>query len=58
MEKGVIYKVVNKETEEVYVGATTKSLEDRKKDHLKKSKKGKGYAFQNAIAIYGIENFK
>lgn len=56
--KKVVYKVTNKETEEVYIGITTKSIEDRKKDHLKKSKKGKSYAFQNAIATYGAEAFK
>jgi len=56
--KRVVYKVTNKETEEVYVGITTKSVEERKKDHLKKSKKGKSYAFQNAIATYGADAFK
>tara|TARA_R110001592_G_C13188743_1_gene752049 strand:+ start:3634 stop:4281 length:648 start_codon:yes stop_codon:yes gene_type:complete len=56
--KKVVYKVTNKETEEVYIGITTKSIEDRKKDHLKKSKNGKSYAFQNAIATYGAEAFK
>ncbi|TXD46053.1 GIY-YIG nuclease family protein [Polaribacter sp. IC073] len=54
----VIYKVTNKESEEVYIGATSKTLEERKKDHLKKSKKGKSYAFQNAIATYGADAFK
>jgi group I intron endonuclease len=54
----IIYKVTNKETEEVYIGITTKSIDDRKKDHLKKSKKGKSYAFQNAIATYGADAFK
>lgn len=53
----IIYKVTNKESEEVYVGITTKSLQERKKDHLKKSKKGKSYAFQNAIATYGADAF-
>jgi group I intron endonuclease len=56
--KKIVYKVTNKETEDIYVGITTKSLEDRKKDHLKKSKNGKSYAFQNAIATYGIDNFR
>ena len=58
MEKGIIYKVTNKETEDVYVGITTKSIQERKKDHLKKSKKGKSYAFQNAIGTYGADAFK
>jgi group I intron endonuclease len=58
MTNRLVYKVTNKETKEVYVGITTKSIEDRKKDHLKKSKKGKTYAFQHAIATYGSEAFK
>ncbi|MDD7913186.1 GIY-YIG nuclease family protein [Polaribacter ponticola] len=53
-----IYKVTNNIDNKIYIGATTKSIEERKKDHLKKSKKGKSYAFQNAIATYGIEAFK
>ena len=57
-KKGIIYTVTNKETKMVYVGLTTKSLEERKKDHIKKSKKGKSYAFQQAIATYGLEAFK
>ena len=57
-KKGIIYTVTNKETKMVYVGLTTKSLEVRKKDHINKSKKGKSYAFQQAIATYGPEAFK
>ena len=57
-KKGIIYTVTNKETKMVYVGLTTKSLEVRKKDHNKKSKKGKSYAFQQAIATYGPDAFK
>jgi group I intron endonuclease len=54
----VIYKAQNKLTSEVYIGATTISMEERKKDHLKKSKKGKSYAFQNAIATHGPDAFR
>jgi group I intron endonuclease len=54
----IVYKVINEENGKVYIGGTTKSLEERKKDHLKKSKKGKSYAFQNAIATYGADIFK
>jgi group I intron endonuclease len=56
--KNFIYKVTNTKNDKIYIGATTKSIEDRKKDHLKKSKKGKSYAFQNAIATYGTDAFK
>jgi group I intron endonuclease len=57
-KKGIIYTVTNKETKMVYVGLTTKSIEERKKDHIKKSKKGKSYAFQNALGTYGSGAFK
>jgi group I intron endonuclease len=56
--RNFIYKVTNTKNDKIYIGATTKSLEDRKKDHLKKSKKGKSYVFQNAIATYGADAFK
>ena len=54
----VIYKAQNKLTSEVYIGATTISMEERKKDHIKKSKKGKSYLFQNAIATHGPDAFR
>lgn len=54
----VIYKATNIITKLVYIGASTKTIEDRKKDHLKKSKKGKSYAFQQAMVTYGAEAFK
>lgn len=53
-----IYKVTNNIDHKIYIGATTKSIEERRKDHLKKSKKGKSYAFQNAIGTYGVDAFK
>ena len=56
--KGIIYKVTHKESCKSYIGSSTKSLDTRKKDHLKKSKKGKSYDFQQAIATYGPEAFK
>lgn len=54
----IVYKATNTKTDEVYVGITTKSIEERKKDHFKKSKKGKSYAFQQAIVTYGPEAFR
>ena len=56
--KGIVYKVTLKESNKSYIGVTTKGLETRKNDHVKKSKKGKSYAFQHAIATYGAEAFK
>jgi predicted GIY-YIG superfamily endonuclease len=55
--KGLVYKATNTVDSKIYIGITTKTIEERKKDHLKKSKKGKSYPFQIAIATYGIDAF-
>jgi len=52
-----IYKVTNQETQEVYIGATTKSIKERKVDHLQKSRKKVGSYFQEAIGTYGVDAF-
>ncbi|WP_369013377.1 NUMOD1 domain-containing DNA-binding protein [Flavobacterium anhuiense] len=57
MGNNIIYKVVNKITQEIYIGATSKSLEERKKDHLQKASKKTGSYFQEAIETYGSEAF-
>ena len=57
-KKGIVYKVTNKVNGMYYVGVSTKTLEERKKDHIKNSNKGKAYAFQNAIGTYGADAFK
>lgn len=49
MKEGIIYKAVNLITNEVYIGATTKSIEERKIDHFQKSDTNNCYKFQNAI---------
>ena len=36
----IVYRVQNKQNNKVYIGISEKSLEERKKDHIKKSKKG------------------
>jgi group I intron endonuclease len=54
----IIYKATNLLTKEVYIGATTKSVEDRKIDHLQKSEKKVGSYFQEAIGTYGPEAFQ
>jgi len=45
-----------------YVGYTTKTLEERKKTHIYKSKSNTGshyfYLFKKALRKYGEENFK
>jgi group I intron endonuclease len=55
--QGIIYKVINTETNETYIGATTKSINERKIDHIQKSENGKGYKFHNAISTYGANAF-
>ena len=56
--KGIIYKVTHKESGESYIGATTKTMEERKEDHLQKAKMSSGGQFQAAIATQGPEAFK
>ncbi len=57
MVNSIIYKVVNNLTQEVYIGATTKSIEERKTDHLQKASKKVGSYFQEAIGTYGPDAF-
>lgn len=57
MKEGIIYKATNVATGEVYIGATTVSLQERINDHNNKAVKNYGYKFQNAIRENGIENF-
>lgn len=54
---GIIYKVINTETNQVYIGATTKSIEERKIDHIQKANKKVGSYFQEAIGTYGSDAF-
>lgn len=44
-------------TEQVYIGATLMSLEDRKKDHLQRVDKTYGSLFHQAIGTFGEEVF-
>jgi hypothetical protein len=53
----IVYKVTNLETGEAYIGATTKSIEERKVDHIQKSNKGTGSYFQEAIATSHPKDF-
>ncbi len=54
----IIYKALNKLTNKIYIGSSSKSIEDRKRDHIQKSKKGKGGYFQSEISTYGQEVFE
>ena len=53
----IIYKAQNTITGECYIGATTKSIEDRKIDHIQKSNNGLGGYFQEVIGTYGSDAF-
>lgn len=53
----IIYKAQNTFTSESYIGATTKSIEERKADHLSKAERGIGSYFQEAIGTYGSDAF-
>nr|WP_315231044.1 GIY-YIG nuclease family protein [uncultured Flavobacterium sp.] len=53
----IIYKAQNTFTGETYIGATTKSLEERKSDHIQKADKKVGSYFQEAIGTYGPDAF-
>jgi group I intron endonuclease len=53
----IIYKAENTKNGYVYVGATTKSLEGRKKDHLQRVDKSYSGTFQEAISTYGAGAF-
>lgn len=56
---GIIYKATNSVTGKVYIGLTTKTLEQRIHEHVHRSKhppKNRFY-FQNALVKYGLDSF-
>ncbi len=53
----IIYRAQNTFTGESYIGATTKTIQERKADHLSKADRGIGSCFQEAIATYGAIAF-
>ena len=53
----IIYKAQNTITGECYIGATTRSIEERKEDHLYKASTGNGHKFHYAITTSGADNF-
>jgi group I intron endonuclease len=54
----IVYKVTNEESGKVYIGATTKSIDERKKDHIIKANNSSTNKFHSAISTYGAESFK
>lgn len=53
----IIYKVTNTTNNKCYIGKTTKTLDERKKSHLKNFRLGKKSKFYNAIKKYGVDKF-
>lgn len=53
-----IYQATNTQDGRVYIGATTKDVDQRRRDHEQKAKLGQGHEFHNAIATYGPEAFE
>ncbi|MBU2940162.1 GIY-YIG nuclease family protein [Lacinutrix sp. C3R15] len=53
----IIYKVTNKTTGSAYIGATTRSLEERKQDHFKKVSNNSEKPLHKAISTYGVDAF-
>jgi group I intron endonuclease len=51
------YIITSNFDDKVYIGTTYKSIEERLKEHYKKSKSNKRNYLHNAIRKYGIENF-
>ena len=57
MNYGTIYKITNTKTGKIYIGKTTKSLNDRLQGHINSADKGNNFKLSRAIRKYGKENF-
>lgn len=53
----IVYKIYNDVSDKLYIGITTKSLEQRWKWHLNKCRKGVTTHLYSAMRKYGIEKF-
>lgn len=53
----IIYKVENTENNQVYIGATTSSVHNRKLDHTGKANRGENGKFYEAISTYSADAF-
>lgn len=54
----IIYKVTNLMNNKCYIGYTTKSLDERRRQHYKRMKYGRNFYFHNALKKYKPTNFK
>jgi group I intron endonuclease len=52
-----IYKIINIQNQEFYIGQTIKNIEYRFRKHKEMSIRGDGYKLHNAMRKYGVENF-
>jgi group I intron endonuclease len=53
----IIYKVTNKVNGKVYIGQTSKELDERKTAHYKSSRLGSNTNFHRALSKYGVSYF-
>ena len=54
----IIYKVTNKINQEIYIGATKRTLPIRKDQHIRLINKLPNRKFYKAITTFGLDNFK
>jgi group I intron endonuclease len=58
----IVYRAINIKNGKQYIGYTTRCLDERKKEHLYKSRSNSSnhyyYLFKQAIRKYGIDSFK
>lgn len=54
---GQIYKITNNINNKLYVGQTTKNLEERLREHFQNADNLKNFTLSNAIRKYGKDNF-
>lgn len=55
---GFIYKITNVINGKIYIGKTSKTIEDRFKNHIKQAKRGDDNSYlHSAMKKYGFENF-
>ncbi len=53
----IIYKYANRVNGKVYVGKTSRSLNERSREHKYRAKSGRGIPWANAISKWGLDNF-
>lgn len=59
MKNMIIYKVTNLINQKIYIGLTTKSLQERWQQHINSAKtKQDNFYFHKALRKYGVENFQ